>query len=168
MDSPSSPIVLSADTLEAAYDAHRRQLYGAAFGVLRDAGDAEDCVHDVLMKLLRSRATFNPARGSLAAFLVVCVRNEALSRLRRDANRQRIVREQLPSGASVPPPDEPVAARLDLNQSLTHLNDAQRETICLAYYDGLTHDQIAQRLNEPLGTVKSRLSSALRALRGLL
>lgn len=185
MDAPSSPSTRSPDdaerhaieaafvarepwAFEAAYEAYRRQLYGAALAVLRDARDAEDCVHDVLMRLWRHGHAYTPARGSLQAFLAVCVRNDALSRRRRDANRGRITREQLRVAESVAAPDEPAAARIDMERMLLHLNDAQRQAVRLAYYDGLTHEQIAQRLGEPVGTVKSRLSNALRLLRTLL
>ena len=185
MDAPSSQSTRSPDdaerhameaafvarepwAFEAAYEAYRRQLYGAAFAVLRDARDAEDCVHDVLMRLWRHGHAYTPARGSLHAFLVVCVRNEALSRRRRDVNRERIAREQLRAVPNVPAPDDPAAARVDMERTLSRLNDAQQQAVRLAYYDGLTHEQIAQRLGEPVGTVKSRLSNALRMLRTLL
>jgi RNA polymerase sigma-70 factor (ECF subfamily) len=168
MDSPSSPIALSAETLEQAYHAYRRQLYGAAYGVLHDADDAEDCVHDVLVRLWRQGHSYSPARGSLQAFLVVCVRNEALSRRRKEANRDRIVHEQVRPVSETPPPDDSAVARIDMARILERLNDAQREAVRLAYYDGLTHEQIAKRLDEPVGTIKSRLSNALRTLRGLL
>lgn len=185
MDAPSSPITLSRSVLErhaleaafvareawafeAAYDAYRRHLYGAAFGVLHDAGDAEDCVHDVLVRLWRSGHAYTPARGSLQAFLIVCVRNEALSRRRRSTNRERIARERLQPVSDTPPPDDPTVERLDMARMLTRLSEAQQRAVQLAYYDELTHEQIAERLGEPLGTVKSRLSNALRTLRGLL
>lgn len=153
---------------EAAYDAYRRHLYGAAFAVLRDAGDAQDCVHDVLMRLWKHGHAYTPQRGSLEAFLVVCVRNEALSRRRRDSNRERIARERLVPVPSSPPPDDPAVQRLDMARMLAHLSEAQQKAVRLAYYDGLTHEQIAAHLGEPVGTVKSRLSNALRALRALL
>lgn len=153
---------------EAAYDAYRRHLYGAAYAVLRDAGDAQDCVHDVLMRLWKHGHAYTPARGSLEAFLVVCVRNEALSRRRREGNRERIARERLTAVPSSPPPDDPAVLRIDMARLLERLSEAQRSAVRLAYYDGLTHEQIASRLGEPVGTVKSRLSNALRTLRALL
>lgn len=185
MDAPSSQSTRSAEApqrhaleaafvarepwaFEAAYQAYRRHLYGAAFAVLRDAGNAEDCVHDVLMRLWRQGHAYTPARGSLEAFLVVCIRNEALSRRRRGLNRERIVREHLHVVANAPAPDEPAAARIDMARLVSRLNDSQQHTVRLAYYDGLTHEQIARELGEPVGTVKSRLSNALRTLRGWL
>src|SRR5579864_218313 len=79
---------------EAAYFAYRRLLYGAAYKVLGDAGAAEDCVQDVLLRLWQRGHAYTPARGSLRAFLCVCVRNEALSRLRRQRTRGRIEDQQ--------------------------------------------------------------------------
>lgn len=185
MDAPSSPNTRSADALErrtleaafvarepwafeAAYEACRRHLYGAAFAVLRDTGNAQDCVHDVFMRLWRHGHAYSPARGSLEAFLVVCVRNEALSRRRRGLNRERIVREQLHEVPSTPPPDDPAAQRIDMARLVSRLNQSQQRAVRMAYYDGFTHEQIAQHLGEPVGTVKSRLSNALRTLRSLL
>lgn len=185
MDAPSSQSTRSPDdaerhaiqaafvarepwAFEAAYEAYRRQLYGAAFAVLHDRRDAEDCVHDVLVRLWRHGHAYSSARGSLQAFLAVCVRNEALSRRRRDVNRERIAREHLRVVENAPAPDEPAAARIDMERMLSQLNDAQQQAVRLAYYEGLTHEQIAQRLGEPVGTVKSRLSNALRLLRTLL
>jgi RNA polymerase sigma-70 factor (ECF subfamily) len=182
MDAPSSPTQRSADTLqqsaledgfvageawafEAAYTAYRRSLYGAAYAVLRDAGDAEDCVHDVLVRLWQRGHAYTRARGALHAFLVVCVRNEALTRLRRSSNRSRIEREKLEPPGSQPGIDESVPTRVDVQHSLQSLTPAQREAIQMAYFEGLTHEQIAQRLHQPVGTVKSRLSNALRGLR---
>jgi RNA polymerase sigma-70 factor (ECF subfamily) len=161
-------VAREAWAFEAAYEAYRRRLYGAAVSVLHDSGDAQDCVHDVLARLWRNGHAYTRARGSLEAFLVVCVRNEALSRRRRDANRERITREQLRVVESAPPADDESVQRLDMGRMLERLSEAQQQAVRLAYYDGLTHEQIAQRLHEPVGTVKSRLSNALRTLRALL
>lgn len=180
MDAPSSPSVRSADAelhalqaafaarerwaFEAAYETYRRRLYGAAYAVLRDSGESEDCVHDVLARLWRRGHAYTPERGSLQAFLVVCVRNEALARRRRTHGRELIANDDAPA-ISTPAPDDDTAQRIDMARLLSHLNEPQQRVIRMAYYDGLTHEQIAQRIGEPLGTVKSRLSNALRALR---
>ncbi len=146
---------------------YRKLLYGAAYGVLHDAGDAEDCVHDVLMRLWQRGHAYTPSRGSLQAFLCVCVRNEALSRQRSRANRLRIERENANAGA-VAFDEDAIARGALMERSLSELTPIQREAIQLAYYDGLTHEQIAERLSAPLGTVKSRLSNALQALRRIV
>jgi RNA polymerase sigma-70 factor, ECF subfamily len=187
MDVPSSPTRPSANAatpqvaaleagfvaheawaFEAAYTMHRRLLYGAAYSVLHDASDAEDCVHDVLVRLWQKANAYTAARGSLPAFLCVCVRNEALSRQRQARNRARIERDTLENVIVEPAGDDQVLRRMHIAQSLQSLSDPQREAIRLAYYDGLTHEQIARRLDQPVGTIKSRLSNALRVLRGIL
>lgn len=181
MEEPPSTILRSADAqqralehgfvareawaFEAAYVTYRRLLYGAAYGVLHDASDAEDCVHDVLARLWQRGHAYTAARGSLHAFLSVCVRNEALSRRRRGANRLRIEREKLDISVVEPAVDKAVLDRVDIARSMQALTPPQQQAIRLAYFEGLTHEQIAKRLGEPVGTVKSRLSNALRSLR---
>jgi RNA polymerase sigma-70 factor (ECF subfamily) len=185
MDAPSSTTSASAKTpeeraleagfvahsewaFEAAYFAYRRLLYGAAYKVLAEASAAEDCVHDVLLRLWQREGAYTAARGSLRAFLCVCVRNEALTRLRRLRTHERIDDDQAQMRASSQRMEDETVASMDLAHSLITLNDAQRETIRLAYYEGLTHEQIALRLGEPVGTVKSRISNSLRRLRTVL
>jgi RNA polymerase sigma-70 factor, ECF subfamily len=165
MEVPTSQTQRWDSTLEAAYREHRGMLYGVALRVLHDRGDAEDCVHDTLLRLWQRGHAYTPARGSLAAFLVVCVRNEALTRLRKHTNRLRIQHERLEDARVEPAVDDPILERSRIADALASLNAAQRETLELAYFNGLTHEQIAQRMQEPLGTVKSRLSTGLRALR---
>ena len=148
---------------DAAYRAHGRVLYGAARNVLQSAQEAEDCVHDVLLRLWR-RDGFAAERGSLRAFLAVSVRNEALSRLRKRANRERIDRSVERSG-NEPDVGDSVVERETVRAALDALNDKQRQCVELAYYRHLTHEQIASDLGEPVGTIKSRLASALRSLR---
>lgn len=162
---PTSQTQRWDSTLETAYREHRGMLYGVALRVLHDRGEAEDCVHDTLLRLWQRGHSYTPARGSLSSFLVVCVRNEALTRLRKRKNRARIEYERLNAEGVEPPVDDPVLERSRIADALASLNPVQRQTLELAYYGGLTHEQIAQRMNEPVGTVKSRLSSGLRALR---
>jgi len=152
---------------EAAYREHGRTLYAAALQVLRDSQESQDCVHDVLMRLWRRGAAYRPERGSLRAFLAVCVRNESLARLRNARNRERIVRSVETPGST----DDIAAAVADretLRPALGALAEKQRQTIELAYYQRYTLEEIARRLGEPLGTIKSRLSAALRKLRDTL
>lgn len=152
---------------EGAYVAYRRTLYGAAYGVLRDAQLAEDCVHDVLVRLWQGSGEYRAARGRLEAFLAVCIRNEALSRCRRDANRARITRERAVVRED-DPFDDAYAGSLDVRDAVRTLSEPQQRTLRLAYFEGLTHEEIAKRLEEPVGTIKSRLSNALKVLRRTL
>jgi RNA polymerase sigma-70 factor (ECF subfamily) len=181
MGAPSSPIARSdsaqaaaleeafaarrAWAFEAAYDLYRRLLYGAALAVLRDPAEAEDCVHDTLMRLWQRGHSYSRERGVLAAFLTVCVRNDALSRARKRSNRSRIEAAKLRDAQEEPASDEAFAQRERMTAAMRVLSEVQHETVRLAYYEGLTHEEIARRMNEPLGTVKSRLATALRTLR---
>lgn len=144
---------------------YQRDLYGVAFGVLRIAQDAQDCVHNVMLRLWRDGDAFRVERGSLRAFLAVCARNEALSRARTARNRDRIARS-FREPAEQDDVGESVTTRESVRVALQSLTESQRRAIDLAYYTGLTHEQIAAELGEPVGTIKSRLSAALRRLRG--
>jgi RNA polymerase sigma-70 factor (ECF subfamily) len=177
MDAPSSTSARSPSELEiafvareawafeAAYHAFKRMLYGAALSVLHDASEAEDCVHDVLMRLWQRGNAYTPARGRLEAFLSVCVRNEALSRVRKRSTRQRIEHGKLAVDEAQPGGDESIVERMRVAQALQRLGERQREAIQLAYFEGFTYEEIARKMGEPLGTIKSRLSNALRILR---
>ena len=148
---------------EAAYHAFKSALFGAAAGILGDREEAEDAVHDVLARLWQRRRDYTTSRGSLRAFLIACVRNEALSRKRKRSNRLRI--EQTVRPDAVAPADESLADRDRIAKALQMLGEKQREAIRLCYEEGLPYAEIAQRLNEPAGTIKSRLSNAVRSLR---
>lgn len=165
MDAPASSSGRWDNLLERAYRERRGALHAVALRVLHDRAEAEDCVQDTVARLLQHGHSYTEARGSIEAFLVVCVRNEALTRVRKRSNRSRIERERLGGERVEPPVDAPVVERAALQQALQTLSVSQRETMRLAYYAGLTHEQIAARTNEPVGTIKSRLSAGLRALR---
>jgi RNA polymerase sigma-70 factor (ECF subfamily) len=152
---------------ESAYRTYARALYGAAVGVLGDGESAQDCVHDVLERLWKRRGDYRVERGSLSAFLTICVRNEALSRARRDRNRTRIDQSiavvETDSGDFGDPIERERIAR-----ALDGLRPELREVVALAYERHMTHDDIAREIGIPTGTVKSRLSSALQSLRNTL
>lgn len=153
-----------------AYDeAYRR--FGAllrryASRMLRDTQAAEDCIHDVMLHLWHRGDAYRTDRGSLEAFLLSCVRNDALTRLRNDrrhAERLRSVDVQQSYDVDV----DPIEARR-IAQALERLDARQRHVIERAYFGGLTHREIAESSGTPLGTVKTRLSAGLRTLRAAL
>jgi RNA polymerase sigma-70 factor (ECF subfamily) len=148
-----------------AYRRHAALLYSAAYNVLGNADDAQDCIADAVARLWRSRGAYSASRGNLRSFLVVCVRNEAISRRRRQARALRL--EERVAAMSVeheqllvPDPIE----RDRVRSALRALSPEQRTALELAYYEGKTHTEIAAELQEPLGTIKSRIKHGLRKL----
>lgn len=152
-----------------AYRRYARLLYSTAYNVLHNTDDAEDCIADALAKLWRTPGAYATARGNLRSFLAVCVRNEAISRRRRDSRRVRVA-ERLAAM-----PAEHVELRLPdpierdrVRSALASLPIEQRTALALAYYDGKTQSEIAAELAEPLGTIKSRIKLGLKKLGSLL
>jgi RNA polymerase sigma-70 factor, ECF subfamily len=156
--------------LAAVYDRYSRLVYSVAVRVLRNADLAEEVLQDIFYQLWRTAPAFNPARGSLGGWLLVCARNRAISRLRgRGVEPLAELRE--------PTAVLPVNLEDDLTQAqqisrvraaLEKLQPAQRQALELAYFEGLTHTEIARRTGEPLGTVKTRLRAAVEFLKRAL
>lgn len=153
---------------EHAYRACGPRLRAVAYAVLRDRDAAEDAVQNALMRAWTA-GTYRPERGVLLAYLTACVRREALDTLR--AARRRDARERRAAGdAVVPDPAaavDPIEARR-LRRALDALPSPQRSIVVRAYYGDRTLAEIAREDAIPLGTVKSRLSHALRALHAAL
>lgn len=150
---------------EEAYRRYGALLYSTALRVLGNAEDAQDCVHDALARVWRSPDAYTRARGAVRSFLVVCVRNEAITRLRAKARRSRL------SDRLAAEPQEhgeleaaDVIQNERLRRALSMLPAEQREPIELAYYAQKTHSEIAAELHQPLGTIKSRIALGLRKL----
>lgn len=125
-------------------------------------------MHDVVLKMWNHPELYDSRRGNLKTFLIVAVRNAAITRLRNAARRVEIERS-LPHTLIEEPPDIPdYIERSKLAAALRALPDDQRKALTLAYFAHLTHHEIAERLDLPLGTVKSRIALAMRKLRTAL
>jgi RNA polymerase sigma-70 factor (ECF subfamily) len=146
------------------YDKCAGLVNALALRVLRDAADAEDVVQEVFVQAWRQAARFDPARGTPEAWLCTIARSRALDRLRRRAARREESGEQAPPAVATPRNEEALAVR----KALDGLSEVQRRALELAYYEGLTQSEIAARLGEPLGTVKTRIRSAMIRLRETL
>jgi RNA polymerase sigma-70 factor, ECF subfamily len=150
---------------DEAYARYGKLLYSTAYHVLGNAEDAQDCVQDALARVWRSPDAYMRSRGAVRSFLTVCVRNEAISRVRSKARRrkmeERVAAEPLEH-------DElryvDVIERDRLRTALGTLPLEQRRPLELAYYEYKTHVEIARELDEPLGTIKSRIALGLRKL----
>jgi RNA polymerase sigma-70 factor (ECF subfamily) len=159
------------NALAELYDRHARPIYSLALRILRERTDAEDIVQEVFAQAWNQAARFDASRGAVAAWLLMMARSRAIDRL-----RSRRSRPETASDAAVVErmPDAAVGQDLQLLSSeqveqvksaLTLLPAPQREALELAYYEGLTHTEIAERLAEPLGTVKTRIRQAVIKLR---
>ena len=152
------------DALAQLYDAYAGVVGALAQRILRDASEAEEVVQEVFMQAWRQAGRFDPRRGTPAAWLVTMSRSRALDRVRRRAVRRESSEEDAPPATSGSGPEDPLAVRA----ALTTLSPDQREALELAFYDGLTHAEIAHRLGQPLGTVKTRIRTAMLRLRDAL
>ena len=153
-----------ASALAEFYDRHAGLVMALAFRILREKADAEDVVQEVFLQAWRQAARFDPARGTPEAWLCTIARSRALDRLRRRVSRREDPHEAAPSPSSAPKAEE----RLSVREALAELPDGQRVALELAYYEGLTQTEIALRLGEPLGTVKTRMRAGLMRLRTVL
>lgn len=155
------------------YEAHGRTAYGLALKIVRDSAEAEDVVQDAFVAVVKRAHQYHPARGSVAAWLITAVRNLALDRSRGRTRRQHIVEAEL-RHEEVDAPADPeralgdVRAHARMLEALNALPTAQRETLEIAFFEGLSYPEIAAREGVPLGTVKSRAARALHALKDLL
>ncbi|MBD5635561.1 MAG: RNA polymerase sigma factor [Candidatus Eremiobacteraeota bacterium] len=152
--------------LEGAYALWSRELYGVARHALGDDALAEDCVHDALLRVWHAPNRFEGNRQMLRAYLLACVRNEAIatlrSRARRAAREQRAF-ERAPDEFILAPAFDPVEAER-LHAALARLPVEQRAALELAYFGYKTHVEVAAELGVALGTIKSRISLAMRKL----
>jgi RNA polymerase sigma-70 factor (ECF subfamily) len=146
------------------YDLYAGLVNGLALRILHDRTEAEDVVQEVFVQVWRQATRFDPRRGSPEAWVCTIARSRALDRMRRRTSRREDART-VPSGAvALPRSDEALAVR----KAMEGLSPDQRRALELAYYEGLTQSEISERLREPLGTIKTRIRTALIRLREVL
>ena len=161
-----------ADALAVLYDRHVRSVYSLAFRIIGDASDAEEVVQDVFAQVWKQASRYDTSRGVVIAWMLMMTRSRAIDRIR--------ARRGLPPAAPdswkglaemVDPAEGPELTTLTADQvgrvrdALNALPLPQRLAIQLAFYEGLTHVEIAERLEEPLGTIKTRIRLGLLKLR---
>lgn len=155
------------------YDRYAAMALGLAVKIVRDGQEAEDVVHDAFVAIVERADQYRPERGTVVAWLVTTVRNLALDRTRRRTRRAQITDEELRHEPAEPVADPEAIAwlareREAVRRALETLSEAQRTTLRIAFFEGLSYPEIAERENIPLGTVKSRAARALAALRAAL
>lgn len=155
---------------EAAYETAYRifgpRMLATALRLLRDREAASECVHDVFLHLWRRGDSYAASRGSLEAFLVTCARNSALTRI-RGAERARNAVQRLDVTEEAFLEEDPIE-RERIASAVSRLTEGQAAVIRLAYFRAMTLSEVAAELTIPIGTVKGRLSAALRSLRSTL
>ena len=156
--------------LATLYDRYGRVAYGLAFRVLRDRSLAEDAVQEAFLQVWRSAAQFRPERAKAGTWLLTFVHRRAVDLVRREERRRTEPAEAapVPAGPGADEDAEVRSKRAIVQDALRRLPHEQREAIELAYYGGYTQSELAERLGEPLGTIKSRMFAGLTRLRGLL
>ena len=157
--------------LESLYERHGGLLYSAALRITGDSGTAEELLQDTFFQLWRKASKFDEAKGSLIGWLLTITRHRALSRIRQQGGRccaQSLCEETLSPQNAGPTVLERQIARELVGAALAGLPAVQLEAITLAYFNGLTCEEIASRTSSPLGTVKTRLRSALKIMRKTL
>ena len=160
------------NAFEQLYDRHSRLVYAVVLRILQQAGTAEEVVQDVFLQLWRNAAQYSEERGPFVPWLLTLARNRALDTLRLKSERQRRREDQteeLPPVTTAAPEYEKaldekrVAAKV--RALMGDLLPKQKKAIELAYFEGLSHTEIAEALKEPLGTVKSWIRNGLMRLK---
>lgn len=156
--------------LAALYDRYAGMLSSVLNRILRDTQAAEEILQDIFYQLWRTASRFDASRGSLAGWLMVIARNRAISRLRK--HNPSAGEELNENSVALPLNLESVVAQRELlgrvKGALDGLPQEQRSVLELAYFAGMTHSEIARRTGDPLGTVKTRLRSAIETLKRTL
>ena len=162
--------------LSALYDRYRGVVYALALRITRDRGEAEEILADVFLQAWRAAAGFDRMRGSVPGWIFTLCRSRAIDRLRargrREAAHTAMAREERGSAGGIAEAREGPEEEADLTlkrrligTALERLTAPQRAALELAYFEGLSHTEIAARLGEPLGTVKTRIRQALLVMR---
>jgi RNA polymerase sigma-70 factor, ECF subfamily len=165
------------DALAELYDKLSKPLFATAKHILNDAAEAQDVVHDVFVSLWENAGSFDSGRGAAFSWAVTLTRNRAIDRLRSRANRARLLGNSVPDDLGYDE-DAGTAAGLDkadlgdraaaVRTALSQLPSEQQRALELAFFSGLTQKEIAEKLSEPIGTVKARIRRGLIKLRDTL
>jgi RNA polymerase sigma-70 factor (ECF subfamily) len=163
------------EALAALYDETSPILNGLLRRMLEKVEDAEEVLLDVYLKAWKNAAAYSEKRGSVQAWLVIMARNAAIDRIRQHRSQPRVIGLESDNSINPEAPDDSpevqsaaVQRQRQIQAVLAQLPAEQRQAVELAFFGGLTHFELAEKLGEPLGTVKSRIRMGLIRLRTLL
>jgi RNA polymerase sigma-70 factor (ECF subfamily) len=151
--------------LSELYDRYSGVVYAVSLRILQDTGAAEDILQDIFLQLWRRPDAFDSSRGSLGAWLAVIARNRSIDRLRQRHPESDIESCVLTSGTDLRDETERSLVIEKVRGVMNEMSPDQRKAMELAFFEGLTHSEIAEKTGEPLGTVKTRIRSGLQLLR---
>jgi RNA polymerase sigma-70 factor (ECF subfamily) len=160
-------LVQSGDesAMASLFDRYSKVVYSVAVRVLRDPSSAEDVLQEVFMQIWRNPDSFVATRGSLGGWLAVVSRNRSIDALRRKRPTEQVDDMALASNYNLANEAERNSLMEKARSVIVLLPTEQRKTLEMAFFDGLTHSEIAEITGDPLGTVKTRIRSALNSLR---
>ncbi|WP_254061783.1 RNA polymerase sigma factor [Granulicella sp. L60] len=151
--------------MSSLFDRYSKVVYSVALRVLRDPASAEDVLQEVFMQIWRNPESFVATRGSLGGWLAVVSRNRSIDTLRRKRPTEQVDGMELASNYNLANEAERNNMMEKARGVIHQLPVEQRKTLEMAFFDGLTHSEIAEMTGDPLGTVKTRIRSALGSLR---
>jgi RNA polymerase sigma-70 factor (ECF subfamily) len=151
--------------MASLFDRYSKVVYSVALRVLRDPASAEDVLQEIFMQVWRNPDSFTAARGSLGGWLAVVARNRSIDALRRKRPTDSVDDVVLASPYNLAAEAERKSLIERARGVIGTLPSEQRKTLEMAFFDGLTHSEIAEMTGDPLGTVKTRIRSALLTLR---
>lgn len=151
------------------YDNYSGALLGVVGGIISDQETARDVLQDVFVNIWRKIESYDPAKGRLFTWMMNIARNAAIDKIRSRNYQDSLKNHPIPDNADITLPA--TAAQVDdvgLRKVLSQLKDEHRVLVDLSYFQGYTHEEIARVMNIPLGTVKTRIRSALIHLRNMI
>jgi RNA polymerase sigma-70 factor (ECF subfamily) len=151
--------------MAALFDRYSRIVYSVSLRVLRDTASAEDVMQEIFMQIWRSPNSFVAAKGSLGGWLSVVARNRSIDALRRKRPSEQVEEMNLASSSNIADEAERSILMERARAAVVLLPAEQRKTLEMAFFDGLSHSEIAEMTGDPLGTVKTRIRSGLTTLR---
>ncbi len=151
--------------MASLFDRYSKVVYSVALRVLRDPASAEDVLQEIFMQIWRNPDSFVATRGSLGGWLAVVSRNRSIDALRRRRPTESVDEVALASPYNLSEEAERHSMIEKARSIIVQLPTEQRKTLEMAFFDGLTHSEIAEMTGDPLGTVKTRIRSALLSLR---
>jgi RNA polymerase sigma-70 factor (ECF subfamily) len=156
------------EAMSALFDRYGTMVYSVALRVLKDTGEAEDVMQEIFVQVWKNPSAFVSGRGSLGGWLVVVARNRSIDMIRRRRPSEPVESFTLPSSTDLAQEAERNLLLKKIRGAMLSLPDEQKQSVELAFFEGLSHSEIAEKTGDPLGTVKTRIRLALITIRKAL